>query len=86
MTPQAERVMEYMRYNGSITSLEAINELGITRLSAVIFNIKEAGWDIRDKFIKVKNRFDEECRVKQYWCVGRKKSWWEKFKEKMKGI
>lgn len=81
MYPQAERVMDYMKNNGSITTLQAIHDLGITRLSAVIFNIKADGWDIKDRFIKVKNRYGEDCCVKQYWCIGRKTTWWEHLKQ-----
>lgn len=86
MRPQAERVMDYMKHNGSITSLQAINDLGITRLSSVIFDMKAEGWDILDRFITVQNRYGEDCRVKQYWCVGKKKTWWGVLKNYMKGL
>jgi len=39
---QEDAVMQYLQTHGSITSIEAFS-LGITRLSAVIFRLKENG-------------------------------------------
>jgi len=41
-----ERVLSYLKIYGSITSLEAIRDLGNTRLSASIFNLRQKGYDI----------------------------------------
>lgn len=38
---QGARVLDYMREYGSITSLEAFRDLGITRLSGVIFDLRK---------------------------------------------
>jgi hypothetical protein len=65
-TTQEERVLEYMKRFGYITTLDAFNDLGITRLSAKIFNLKKQGYTIIDETIKVKNRFGEEVHVKKY--------------------
>lgn len=40
---QNKRVLQYMKQFGSITSMEAILELGITRLSARISDLKDSG-------------------------------------------
>lgn len=40
---QNESVLDYMKRNGSITSMEAFDKLGITRLSARIFDLRKAG-------------------------------------------
>ena len=40
---QTEQVLEYMRTNGSIDPLRAFNDLGILRLGARIWDIKESG-------------------------------------------
>ena len=63
---QDERVLEYMQKFGSITTLEAFRDLGITRLSAKIYDLKKQGHVIVDEMIKVKNRFGEEGYVKKY--------------------
>lgn len=39
---QEQQVYEYIKSKGSITTLEAFKALGITRLSAQIFNLKES--------------------------------------------
>ena len=50
-------VLDYIREFGSITPLDAFRDLGITRLSAIVFRLREEGHDI-DKAIETdKNRF-----------------------------
>lgn len=61
-----KRVFDFMKENGSITTLDANKKLGETRLSARIFELKEKGVVIEDEWIKVKNRFGESRRVKSY--------------------
>lgn len=46
---QKQRVLDYMTEFGSITSLEAFRDLGVTRLSAVVFDLKAEGHDIDTK-------------------------------------
>lgn len=48
-TRQAFDVLEYMKLNGGITSKQANDELGITRLSAVILQLKKMGYQIEDE-------------------------------------
>ena len=43
---QEEQVLEYMRKHGSITSMDAFRTYQITRLSAVVFNMKKHGYDV----------------------------------------
>lgn len=61
-----ERIYNYIKKHGSITTLDAIMDLGETRLSARIFELKESGVNIQDEWITVKNRFGESRRVKSY--------------------
>lgn len=63
---QKERVLEYMAGFGSISSMEAFVDLGITRLSAVIFDLKKAGHEIDMKYENGKNRFEEKTRYARY--------------------
>lgn len=69
LSKKAQRVFDYMKEFGSITTLEAYNDLGETRLSARIFELKDRGFDISYKWIEVLNRYKEKCRVKQYYIV-----------------
>lgn len=67
LTKSEQRVFDYMVENGSITSQQAITDLGNTRLSATIFTLKKKGIVINGETIKVKNRYNENRFVKKYW-------------------
>ena len=63
---QEQRTLEYMKKFGGITSKEAFNDLGITRLSAKIYNLKRQGYVIVDEIKQSKNRFGEITHFKKY--------------------
>ena len=63
---QNERIVNYMHVHGSITQFEALQELGIMRLASRISDLRRMGYPIASKMVTVKNRFDEECKVKRY--------------------
>lgn len=67
LTKSEQRVFDYMVEFGSITSLQAFNDLGNSRLSATIFSLKKKGVVINGETKTVKNRFGENRYVKQYW-------------------
>lgn len=62
-----QRVFNYMMDFGSITTLKACNDLGETRLSARIFELKAKGVHISYDWIEVQNRYKEKRRVKRYY-------------------
>lgn len=63
---QQERILNYLEEGKSITTLNAFNELGITRLASRIYDLKESGHLINKKMISVVNRYDEKCSVAEY--------------------
>lgn len=63
---QRDRVLQYIRDFGSITTLDAFRELGITRLSARIFELKELGYAIKTDMVSSKNRYGETVHFKRY--------------------
>lgn len=66
MVSQKQMVLDYIEEFGSITPIDAFRDLGITRLSAIVFNLKEEGHDI-DKVIETgKNRFGNRTRYARY--------------------
>jgi hypothetical protein len=65
-----QRVYDFMQEHGSITTLQANKELGETRLSARIYELKEKGVKIEYEWLNVKNRFKEARRVKKYFIAG----------------
>lgn len=69
MGKQQERVLNYMQDFGSISSLEAFRDLGVTRLSAVIFVLKRKGHLISRKTEKSQNRYGEPVHFARYRLV-----------------
>ena len=65
-TTHCNRVLNYMRLHGSITSLEAFANLGVSRLSARIKDLRNSGHSIIGNMVEVENRYGEKCRVKRY--------------------
>lgn len=55
---QNDMVLHYMKKTGGISSKEAFEQLGITRLSARIFELKQSGVKIGKKACKARNRFN----------------------------
>lgn len=66
MRKQAQRVLDYIEQFGSITSLDAFKDLGITRLSAVVFDLRKEGYNVQSETIGAKNRFGEIAHFSKY--------------------
>lgn len=64
---QSQMILDWMYEHGSITPLDAINELGVMRLASRISDLRKRGWKIKSKMVAVKNRREKICHVKQYW-------------------
>lgn len=67
---QAQRVLQYMEDFGSITQLEALNDLGVMRLASRISDLKKLGYPIKSEIVSVKNRYGEHCNIKRYSLLG----------------
>ncbi len=63
---QAERVLDYIKTFGSITTLEAFKDLGVTRLSARIFELRKQEIEIETHRLSSKNRYGEICNYAKY--------------------
>lgn len=63
---QNERVLAYIDQFGSITTLEAVRDLGVLRLASRINDITRSGVKIKRETIAVKNRYDEQTYVTRY--------------------
>ena len=66
MKTQKEEVLEYLKNNKKITILEAIYQLGVTRLSAVIYDLKKDGYNIETQMKLVKAKNGRKTSVAQY--------------------
>lgn len=63
---QCNRIDEYIREFGSITQLEALRDLGVMRLASRISEMRKNGIEVKDRWKDVKNRYGENCQVKEY--------------------
>lgn len=63
---QYNTVLKHLTYYGKITSWEAFTEYGITRLSAIIFNLRENGYNIRSEMHSTTNRFGNKTSFSEY--------------------
>ena len=61
-----QKVLEHLKKYGSITSWEAINRYGATRLSAIIFNLRKQGYDIRTIMREETDRYGNTCEYANY--------------------
>ena len=64
---QADRVLAYIQTFGSITSLEAFRDLGVTRLSARIYELRARNINIDSTSVTSKNRYGENCTYAKYY-------------------
>lgn len=69
MKTQNERLLQHLASVGPIDPLQAWSQLGIYRLGARVFDLKEAGHNIAKTLVDVQNRFGEKCRVALYSLV-----------------
>lgn len=66
---QRQRIINYIREFGSITSLDAYKDLGITQLAARIKELKGQGYEFETKMESSKNRYDEPVSFKRYYLA-----------------
>lgn len=62
-------VLEHMQKHGIITSMQAFSEYGVTRLSARIFELRAAGYNINSKNINSVDRRGKACHYSEYSLV-----------------
>ena len=67
---QEKRILIYLEHFGSISQLEALQEIGVMRLASRISDLRKKGYPIVSKTVTVKNRYGEPCRVKRYSLQG----------------
>lgn len=63
---QKEKVLRHLRDYGNITSWQAFEEYGITRLSAVIYTLRKSGFNITSFLDTRINRYGECINFARY--------------------
>ena len=75
---QDDRILYHLIDNGNITSWEAIKEYGITRLSAIIYRLRNLGYDIRNEWEFARNRYNEPVKYVRYKLKQKKDPWYKR--------
>ena len=63
---QKDRIMNYIRQYGYITSRDAYNDLGITQLGARIDDLQKEGYKFKKEWINGIDRYGQACDYKKY--------------------
>ena len=63
---QLDRVLSHLEENKKISPLQAWRDLGIYRLSAVIFKLRQEGHKIETNLVEVVNRWGESAFIAEY--------------------
>ena len=66
---QKDKVIRHLKEVGGITPLDAFNDYAIMRLSAIIFELKDEGYNIKSEMVSSKNRFQEKVSFAKYTLV-----------------
>lgn len=66
---QEQMILRFMREHGDISSMDAFQHLGITRLPARIFDLRQHGHHIACRDVEGLNRFGEPIRYRVYWLL-----------------
>ena len=67
---QTTDIIEFIRDHGSITTKQAVEQLGCLRLASRISEMKAFGIPVEREMITVPNRKGESCRVARYTIPG----------------
>lgn len=63
---QQNRVLEYIKQFGGITSFQAYTELGITQLAARVRNLEDDGYRFNRERVHTLNKFGEKVSFVNY--------------------
>jgi hypothetical protein len=66
---QKDRIINYIREFGSISSWEAYADLGITQLGARIDQLKKEGYVFKTEWESKTNRYGEKTDYKRYYLA-----------------
>lgn len=67
---QCQMVLDYINSFGSITTMDAFNDLGVTRLASRICDLNHAGYRFKKTTETRKNRFEKTVSYTRYALEG----------------
>lgn len=66
---QEDRILDYMRERGRITTADAMYELGVASLQKRLSDLRKKGYVITKEWESSKNRYGENCSYMVYRLV-----------------
>lgn len=63
-------ILDYLRHNEYLTSMQACEMWGVTRLAAIIHQLRKAGYDIDTVTVTTTTRFGETTNYARYYLRG----------------
>lgn len=66
METKTAKVLTHLKEHKAITSWEAIQLYGATRLSAIIFNLRHRGYQIENAWLQGEDRYGNASRYVRY--------------------
>ena len=63
---QKAKILRHLQEIGAITPVQAFFDYSIMRLAAIVFDLKDDGYDIETTILKSENKFGEPVRSAQY--------------------
>ena len=66
---QCDKVLEYMREFGSITQLQALQDIGCMRLASRISDLRYQGYAIGRRMKTSKNRYGKDVSFAEYYLI-----------------
>lgn len=71
---QRKAVLEHFQTKGELTSMEAFQLFGATRLAAIVFDLRRDGYSIETQEILSKTRYGETCQYAKYIYHGKEEA------------
>ena len=66
---QKSEVLKYMKTHKGITSIQAFNNFGVTRLADIIYRLRQDGFEIETEQLTTKNRYGHVVNYARYSLV-----------------
>ena len=66
---QCDKVLQYMRDFGSITQLQALQDIGCMRLASRISDLRKQGYPIGRRIKTAKNRYGDSVSFAEYYLI-----------------
>lgn len=65
---QCNRILKHLKRK-QLTRAQAMDELGIANITARVSELRQAGYNIADKWVTKPNRFGDVCKFKAYFLA-----------------